>query len=47
MLLRGAGRNQDLLVIPVDGSKPYILDEAGRGRTDVAIALTTTTRTIW
>ena len=31
---------RDLLVIHGDGSKPYILDEAGAGRADVAIALT-------
>ena len=31
---------KDLLVIQGDGSKPYILDEAGAGRADVAIALT-------
>ena len=31
---------RDLLVIHGDGFKPYILDEAGAGRADVAIALT-------
>ena len=30
---------RDLLVIHGDGSKPYILEEAGAGRADVAIAL--------
>ena len=31
---------RDLLVIHGDGSKPYILEEAGARRTDIAIALT-------
>ena len=37
---RALSEIRDLLVIHGDGSKPYILDEAGAGRADVAIALT-------
>ena len=39
--------NEKLTVIHGDGTKPYVLEDAGAGNMELVIALTPGTRTIW